>query len=230
MGAVVTKQYGSSTSLCDYILRQQIKQVGPKDVVDFGAGGGKNGRLVKQVIGKGCRLIAVEGFERTVNMLSAQGLYDDVQHDLIQNWIKSESRSYDLAIFGDVLEHLTSREIHGIIKKSRRIFKTIIIIAPLHDIFQDEAYGNPLEVHRSYITQRFFDRYYPVEKHIVRGNGRTIMNVRIVSDLKIEPCYRRTFWAVFHLSMVVLQPLGLARPAVNLLKRFFLRYKWLLRD
>jgi hypothetical protein len=47
-------------------------------------------------------------------------------------------------------------------------FDHIIIVVPLHDIFQDDSYGNGLEIHWAYITHHFFDRYKPVEKHIVR--------------------------------------------------------------
>ena len=229
MDNITKQQYGSSSSLCDYILKHQIEEIGPKEVIDFGSGCGKNGRIAKEVLGKDCRLIAIEGYERTAKMLVEQGIYHEVQHDLLQVWIQRDSHHYDLAIFGDVLEHLTLREIHWVIKKSIKKFDHIIIVTPLQEIFQEETYGNPLEVHRTYIISCFFDRYSPIEKHIVRGTKWTIMNVRILSKLKKDPLYRRMSWYIFQECMIVLQPLGLARPFVNFLKRYLIKYKWLLR-
>jgi 2-polyprenyl-3-methyl-5-hydroxy-6-metoxy-1,4-benzoquinol methylase len=138
----------------------------PFSVVDFGAGGGKNGKLVRQILQDKVELIAVEGSEKTAKMLSNEGPYEKVSCALIQDWVFQDRNTYDLAIFGDVLEHLKPKDIHKIIKQCHNKFKQIIVICPLHDIFQEEAYGNPLEVHRTYVTDNFFDRYHCIEKHI----------------------------------------------------------------
>src|SRR5688572_8483075 len=102
-------QYGASTSTCDYIVQQQLRLCHPAQIVDFGAGGGKNGRLARSVLGMNCTLIAVEGFERTAQMLREGSVYDRVDTALLQQWIDSNSGSYSLALFGDVIEHLTPR-------------------------------------------------------------------------------------------------------------------------
>jgi hypothetical protein len=227
------EQYGSSASFCDYILMHQLTEIKPRQIVDFGAGGGKIGKIVRQVLDENVRLIAVEGCEKTVRMLCSQGVYDEVNHTLIQKWDFEDSTKYDMAVFGDVLEHLTPGEIHAVIRRSIKKFRHIIVICPLHEIFQKEIYGNPLEIHRTYVTSAFFDRYNPIEKHIVRGIDGiewTIMDVRIVSADKAAPIYRRVSWFVFHNTILILQPLGLARPFVNMLKRFVMKYKWLLKD
>jgi hypothetical protein len=163
-------------------------------------------------------------------MLSQCGPYDQVEHKLIQDWIHTDNNSYDLAIFGDVLEHLTPREIHTVINQILRKFNHIIIVIPLHDIFQDDAYGNDLEIHKTYVTANFFDRYNPVEKHIAFGKNWTIMNIHIFSKLPKEKFYKRLSFILFHRLMLTLQPLGLARPFVNFLKRHLIKYKWLLRS
>lgn len=43
--------YGFSTWLCDYIVQHQVAVLKPREVVDFGAGAGKNGRLVRGALG-----------------------------------------------------------------------------------------------------------------------------------------------------------------------------------
>jgi hypothetical protein len=229
-GSEMNGQMGSSSSLCDYILKHQLEEIVPKEVVDFGAGAGKIGKIVKESLGLSCRIVAVEGYERAANWLVEQGCYDEVHYDLLQRWIDKDTQHYDLAIFGDVLEHLTPREIHQAIKRSLKKFDCIIIVCPLQDIFQNAWYENPLEVHRTYIVSHFFDRYKPIEKHIVRGDDWTIMNVRISSELKTNRFYRHYAWSAFHVLILLLQPLGLARFFVDFLKRYCNRYKWLLRD
>ena len=190
-------QYGDSVSLCDYVLEHQLEALQPRRIVDLGAGGGKNGRITRRILSDRAELIAVEGCEKTARMLSTLDLYDDVHHSLIQDWVSRDSDTYDLAIFGDVLEHLEAREIHVVIRQCLRKFRNIIVVCPLHEIFQDELYGNPLEVHRAYVTENFFDRYNVIEKHIVKGTYWHIMNVRITSMSEAETVFRRVSWVRF---------------------------------
>lgn len=224
------QQYGSSLSLLDYILKYQIAEIKPKQIVDFGAGGGKNGRLIREVLGSACRIVAVEGCQSTAQMLTEKGPYDEVKHDLLQRWHTKNSQRYDLAIYGDVLEHLTPKEIKQVMESSLKYFSHIVVVAPLHDIFQEAAYGNPLEVHRSYITSGFFNRYNPIEKHVATTAGYLIMNVHILSEMRRNILPSGRLKGLFHIFMLAFQPLGLARPFVNFLKRYFIGYKYLIRD
>lgn len=209
-------QLGSSTSLCDFVLEHQLLQLKPSSVVDFGAGGGKNGRLVRRVL-PDVKLTAVEGYEPACAALRNGGIYSDVWSGLIQDWVSQGSERYSVAIFGDVLEHLKPGEIHDVLRACLHKFDHIIIVVPLHDIFQDDSYGNKLEIHKSYVTEHFFDRYHPTEKHIVEGSY-TIMCLLISTRRQRKPLFNRIAWNVFHASMLALQPLGLARPLVDLLK------------
>jgi hypothetical protein len=224
-----TQQAGASTWLCDYIVKQQLASLRPTEVVDFGAGAGKNGRIVRSVLGTNCKLIGVEGFERSASLLREQGIYDRVDTSLLQEWVGRDSGRYSLAIFGDVIEHLNAREIHRVVGRCLERFTYVIIVVPLYDIFQDDAYGNPLEVHKSYITSGFFDRYKPVEKHIIESAEFTMMNLLLWVNREKKPLYRRFLWGMFHIAMLILQPVGLARPTIDLLKRTVGRYKWLIR-
>jgi hypothetical protein len=223
-------QYGSSASSCDFILNHQLEELQPLQIVDFGAGGGKNGKIARKILQDRVSLVAVEGSEKTANMLSNEGPYDEVCNALIQDWVLKDSNMYDLAIFGDVLEHLKPKDIHAVIKRCHHKFRHLIVICPLHEIFQEDNYGNPLEVHQTYITSNFFDRYNCIEKHIIKRKEWTIMNVHILTACESKPILRKLSWLMFHRTMLILQPLGMARPFVNFLKRYFLKYKKLLRD
>lgn len=211
-------------------MSHQLAAAEPQSIVDFGAGGGKNGYLAREVLGRKARLIAVEGCEGNTQKLREDGIYDEVHGCLLQDWLRQDSNSYDLAIFGDVLEHLTPKDIHWVIGQCMKRFRHIIVVIPLYDIFQDAVYENPLEVHRAYVTESFFNSYPVTEKHIVEGVDYVIMNVLIVtSDQRRTPPYRRAAKSLFHVAMLILQPLGLARPTVDFIKRHFLRYKGILR-
>ena len=94
----------------------------------------------------------------------------------------------------------------------------IIVVVPLCDIYQDECYGNSLEIHRSYITESFFDRYNPVEKHIQVMKNWTIMNVKIRCGPKKQLSPKQVGRRIVHVFVPYLQPLGLARPLVKLMR------------
>ena len=213
------QRYGTSVNYLDDVLERQLLTIDPKKIVDFGAGGGKNGKIVRRVLGDSVHVAAVEGFQPTAKMLQASGIYTEVCYGLIQDWLKNSTEHYDLAIFGDVLEHLTVSEIHWVMRKCLKRFGCIIVIVPLCDIFQLESYGNKLEIHKSYITESFFNRYKPEEKHIKVGEHYTIMNVKIITNTKKQPFTLRRFGKKMIQPFIpILQPLGLALPLVRLLQ------------
>lgn len=224
------QRYGTSSTILDYVLRHQLAEIKPKEIVDFGAGGGKNGSLVRDLLGNDCRLIAVEGYEKTARMLGEQGIYDEVHHKLLQEWLEGNSQRKDLAIFGDVLEHLPRNEIYRALDTSLKSFAHVIVVAPLHELFQGELYGNMLEVHRTYITSRFFDRYNPIEKHIAPVSNWTFMNVRISANMRKRSLRRRFFEAGYHYSVLALQPVGMARPFHKFADCIFQRFQFLFGD
>lgn len=222
------KQYGGSSSLCDYILARQLETLKPGQIVDFGAGGGKVGRLAREILGDSVDITAVEGWHEAVQMLSSDaGPYDRISWALIQDWVATDPGCYDLAVFGDVLEHLSPREIRRVIKQCLGKFKELIIVCPLHDISQNEAYGNRLEVHATYVTPGFFDNFNVVEKHIVKGREWTIMNVRITSVCEPKPVRVRLLLSLFHAGMLIFQPIGLGKPFGKMFCRCTARFKWL---
>ena len=203
----------------DDVLQRQLLTIRPQRIVDFGAGAGKNGQIIKQMLGDSVHTIAIDGFQPTVEMLQASGIYSEVRHILIQDWLESNTEHYDLAIFGDVLEHLSVWEIRKVLMKCLKQFDYIIAVVPLCHIFQDEIDGNKLEIHKSYITESFFNRYFPEEKHIKVGDRFTIMNVKIHSNTKKAFTLRQAALGILHCSIPFLQPIGLARPFAS-----FMRY------
>jgi hypothetical protein len=176
-------QYGDSLDYLDKYVAGQIIIIRPDTVVDFGAGGGKYGKMLRNIPEcKNCKIIAVEGYLPAVEHLKSLGLYDSVENILIQKWVDRKNQMYDVAIFGDVLEHLTAGEIRKVIGKALKCFKNIIICVPLRNIFQGVLYGNKLEEHKAYIMEDFFNSYPIREKHLVMIDRNDFkMNIWIVN-------------------------------------------------
>lgn len=225
---IVGHQYGISADYLDHVLKHQLSVLKPLRIVDFGAGQGKNGSIVREVVGQDCELIAVEGCPNTVEYLTRQNIYSSVSSLLLQEWLQQCNQRYDVALFGDVLEHLLPKALHQTIRLALQHFDYIVIVVPLHNIFQGAAYDNPLEEHQTYVTRDFFKRYKVLEQHVFRGEKAVVMNLLITSNHLTGVKDNHLSFKVFHLAMLLLQPLGLAKPFVTLLKKFGKSYKHML--
>jgi hypothetical protein len=207
----MVQDLGSSDTTLDYISQAQIQSVAPARVVDFGAGAGKYGRLIRAVRGKDCHITAVDGFVKTAEYLSRNKDYDVACCALIGEWLASNTRQYDLAIFGDVLEHLSRREIFQTLRQARKWFNEIILVVPLFDVSQNAVYGNSLETHRAYISERYFDHLNPLEKHVVRTDKYVMMNIRINRSCEEKSWRTCSRHDLFRHAMVWFDRIGLAK-------------------
>lgn len=211
---------GGSSFQADWVIKHQIKTLNPKSVVDFGAGRGKNCKFVREILGTDVHITAVEGYKIAADLLLEDNLCDHVDNVLLEHWIDNNDKNYDLAIFGDVIEHLKPRAIREVINKSFSSFKHIIIVTPLYDIFQQDDYGNKLEDHKAYIGINFFEYYSPAEKHIIYGahcgTQYDIMNVLISTEFTdTRKFYKKILKRTRHYILTILQRVGLARVFAN---------------
>ena len=115
----------------------------PTSAVDLGAGAGKYGKLIKEVLPE-CHVTGVEIWGPYIKEFDLESIYDKV--------IICDARIFpkfdrDLVIFGDVLEHMTSNEAIAIWEKVSKQAKFAIISIPIIHYHQDEYAGNPFEAH-----------------------------------------------------------------------------------
>ncbi len=213
------QQYGTSDTVLDFITLEQVKRIRPADIVDFGAGAGKYGRLLRGALGDAVKITAVEGFPAAAEALRQNRDYDAVDGMLIHDWFKVNTNRRGLAIFGDVLEHLPRREIFWTLAQAVRWFDEVVVVVPLFDVCQETVYGNELEIHRAFIDACYFDWMNPVEKHIVRTSEHTMLSVRI--NRHCTPQTWRTFSRhdFFRWLMARLERVGLAKALWRALKR-----------
>jgi hypothetical protein len=180
---------GGSLSVKDPYVTAQMLAIRPATVVDFDAGAGKMGSLCREALGETVHLTAVEGCPSTVELLRGKRLYDAVEGALLQEWVAQNTRRFDLAIFGDVLEHVTRREAFAALDAVASFCRNVIVNVPLRNLQQDGNEVNPLEEHRAYLFERDFDARYVIrEKHLFTPDpGYTMLNVWITGRRRWNP-------------------------------------------
>ena len=80
-------------------------------VLDIGAGAGKYGRMAREERDDIGHLIAVEPTEKYIEQFGLRDVYDEISTEDALNFLEGAAQHYDdyrfdLAILGDVLEHL----------------------------------------------------------------------------------------------------------------------------
>jgi hypothetical protein len=153
-----------SSNAFDTTLVDHIKKLNPGTILDVGAGAGKNAKLIRDS-GYTNILDGIEPTESYRKEFNLESVYNTVFPVTLQDFIKTEYKfQYDVAIFGDVLEHLFRSEAIDYIDYCLYKCKWLIIIWP-NNMPQD-AYGdNPYEIHKSNfnindLTQRFDVQFY----------------------------------------------------------------------
>ena len=132
----------SHNSNVEYII-ECLRKFDPNNVLDVGAGAGKYGHLIRALY-MDCNIDAVEVWKPYVKQFNLGSLYNKVYMNDIR---KHSNFSYDVVIFGDVLEHMTKEEAVEIWGKLKGEARYAIISIPVCDCPQGHVHGNPYEEH-----------------------------------------------------------------------------------
>ena len=148
---------------------RQISTIMPKKIVDFGAGDGFYGKLLKYLLPE-CCVVGVEIETSYPEKFGLANIYDELFVCSLEDFISGiiSDNDYDLAIFGDVLEHLEEDSAKEVIKKAVSLFPHIIINSPVG--FQEHNHPLESEIHRCGIGRHMFDDYNVVEWHTYNNN------------------------------------------------------------
>lgn len=142
-----------------------VAKLSPKRILDVGPGAGKWGVLLKDP----SRVVdAVEIFFPYVSHFGLTLLYNHIfVGDILQFPLKK--RQYDLAILGDVLEHLSVENAQKLLGTFRKNHIPVLITVP-YLYPHPAAYGNPWEEHlQPDLTEEIFNERYPGFK-LLYGN------------------------------------------------------------
>lgn len=144
-----------SSNTFDTVLTDHIVRLGGP-VLDVGAGAGKNGNLIKP------HNIECHALEPTVKYITDYQLgkiYSRIYPLDIQNYIKTHpTNRYNVAVFGDVLEHLFLTEALDIIDYFCYRTNWLILIFPTN-LPQDDIHSNYYEVHKCNLSLKDLSRF-----------------------------------------------------------------------
>jgi hypothetical protein len=111
----------------------------------FGAGAGYYGKLFKKLV-PSCYCTAVEVFVPYIEKYRLSAIYDKIYTD---DASKMALPSADLAICGDVIEHMTKDVATDFIKRIEAKYRHVIVSIPFGSYPQGSSEGNEFEKHLS---------------------------------------------------------------------------------
>jgi predicted TPR repeat methyltransferase len=118
-------------------------------VLDIGAGAGTYPKLIKQEhnICHTAEWVGIEAWEPYIEQFDLKILYDQVVNCDARKLDWNNLGKFDVAIAGDVLEHMTKEEAVVLVNEILENCGTLIISIPIRYMPQDDIEGNPFEIH-----------------------------------------------------------------------------------
>ncbi len=124
--------------------KEKIIELNPTTVLDVGAGQGVYLNLIREGLGAGVIVNAVEVWQEYINQFDLENKYDKLFAMDVRDL---NNFAYDLIILGDVLEHMPEQAAVDLWEKISKQAKYAIISIPIIHYHQDAINGNPYEVH-----------------------------------------------------------------------------------
>jgi len=118
-------------------------------VLDIGVGAGTYSKIIKvqKNLCKNAEWVGVEAWAPYIEKFELNKLYDRVVNCDARKIDWSVLGQFDVAIAGDVLEHMTKEEAVALVDQILDHSTTLIVSIPIFDYPQGAAHGNPFEVH-----------------------------------------------------------------------------------
>jgi hypothetical protein len=156
-----------SENVFDSVMKQMIALCQPEVVLDIGPGAGKYGRMLCDIemergraIHKTCIEIANE---KVIQRFNLHSIYNEIINDDAATIVKKyPSLTGDLAIAGDVIEHMTKSEGVDLIEYPQYRFKYVFLVIPIDWIsysYEDYDYESHISIWRTIDIERFEGGY-----------------------------------------------------------------------
>ena len=121
-------------------IRKIMERLKPSTMLDVGCGSGTYAKMFPDVSKTG-----IEIWEPYIEQYGLKDLYNNLITADIRTW--EPTRTYDVAILGDILEHMTVEEAKAVFEKIKGCSTSVIVSIPIGHYPQDEYEGNPHEAH-----------------------------------------------------------------------------------
>ena len=177
-----------SASVFDKVLKKMIQLCDPDTVLDIGPGAGKYARMLlaieaerKRPIRKLC--VEIDN-ERVVQRFDLRNLYDEViNEDAARLAKRYPVLTGDIAIAGDVIEHLTKSEGVDLIEYLQYRFKHIFLVIPVDWVsleYQDHRYESHIAIWRPADIARFAGSYC-IQRRIDDGHKFLLASINSIT-------------------------------------------------
>jgi len=143
---------------------EKIKEINPSTILDCGAGAGIYSDLVRKNLSQEIIIDAIEIWQPYIDEYGLENKYDNLYKIDLR---EVNNFSYDLVIFGDVLEHMSEDEALLVWDKVSRQSKYAIISIPIIHYHQDAVGGNPYEIHveEDWNTERILKSFHSIKEY-----------------------------------------------------------------
>lgn len=144
--------------------QEKIIELSPTTVLDVGAGQGVYLDLIRQGLGAGVVVNAVEVWQPYIDQFNLENRYDKL---FVMDVRQMTNFKYDLIILGDVLEHMSEESAVELWDRISQQAKCAIISIPIIHYHQDAINGNPYEVHveEDWNTERVLSTFKGIVEH-----------------------------------------------------------------
>ena len=144
--------------------QEKIIELKPTTVLDVGAGQGVYLDLIKQGLGAGVIVNAVEVWQPYIDQFDLENRYNKLFAMDVKNMTNF---AYDLVILGDVLEHMSEQSAVELWDRISQQAKYAIISIPIIHYHQDAINGNPYEIHveEDWNTERVLSTFKGIIEH-----------------------------------------------------------------
>jgi 2-polyprenyl-3-methyl-5-hydroxy-6-metoxy-1,4-benzoquinol methylase len=144
--------------------QEKIIELKPTTVLDVGAGQGVYLDLIRQGLGAGVIVNAVEVWQPYIDQFDLENRYDKLFAMDVRDLTNF---AYDLVILGDVLEHMSEDSAVELWDRISQQARHAIISIPIIHYHQDAINGNPYEVHveEDWNTERVLKTFKGIIEH-----------------------------------------------------------------
>jgi cyclopropane fatty-acyl-phospholipid synthase-like methyltransferase len=144
--------------------QEKIIELKPTTVLDVGAGQGVYLDLIRQGLGAGVVVNAVEVWQPYIDQFDLENRYNKLFAMDVRDLTNF---AYDLVILGDVLEHMSEDSAVELWDRISQQARNAIISIPIIHYHQDAINGNPYEVHveEDWNTEKVLKTFKGIVEH-----------------------------------------------------------------
>lgn len=146
----------------DSILEKQCMMISPESLLDVGCGANSP---IQKFSAKIQRTVGIDGFLPSIQKSRVKNIHREYIHgDLMSSMSALKSKSFDVVIAMDVIEHFEKEQGWKFLGELERLArKRVIVFTPNGFLPQGEYDENPNQLHRSgWEVEEFIERGYSV--------------------------------------------------------------------